>query len=138
MSDFSFHSAERLKHRKLIEQAFKAGKVVKAYPLILIYQAVELPEDVPFQILFSVPKKRFKKAVDRNLLKRRMREAWRLNRKDFLTDLPAETEQHALLLIYTGKDIASFDRIQQKIITLLTRLKQEGLTSDSTRIPPEE
>ena len=70
---------ERLKSRKLIKKLFEEGISIKNYPFRLVYIATETP---PIKSSFSVPKRNFKKAVDRNRIKRLIKEAYRLEKKN--------------------------------------------------------
>src|ERR1700761_3183650 len=80
-----FPAAERLKSKKVIEELFKKGSSVYLYPFRLIYSTTPVePQQYP-QILVSVPKRNFKKAVDRNRLRRQIKEAWRLNKSLIFT-----------------------------------------------------
>ena len=114
----SFGKAEKLKSRKLIEQLFAEGKSVKAYPVIAVF----LPSEdsvVHSQVGFSVSKKRFKKAVDRNLVKRRMREAYRLNK-----EILGERALSAIMFIYVGKAIPTYAEVETAIVKALKKLKE--------------
>jgi ribonuclease P protein component len=92
---------ERLSSNTRIQQLFSTGQAFHVFPLRIIYYFIE-SETKGVQVLFSVPKKRFKKAVDRNRLKRLCREAYRLQ-KQFLQE---HTISHSICLsiaiIYTG------------------------------------
>ena len=80
----------------------------------------------PAQILFSVAKKRYKRAVDRNLLKRRMREAYRLNKQTNLYNLLNSSNKQIVLSVgFIGKEIAEYDFIEKKMLKLLTQLSAE-------------
>ena len=89
--------SERLKSRKAIGELFAKGKSVRHQPLVLIYAPMELPEAVPTQIAVSVSKRRFKHAVDRNRVKRQIREAYRLNKELFNI---TSDKQYALAFVY--------------------------------------
>ena len=67
MTDFSFGKSEKLKSEKIISKLFKTGKSVAKYPIRLVWMPIEITDGRSlFQLSFSVPKKKFKKAVDRN------------------------------------------------------------------------
>jgi len=70
----------KLCSQKLIESIFETKQSVKSYPFIAHYKAFELPAKVPFQLVLSVPKRNFKRAHDRNKIKRQMREIIRKNK----------------------------------------------------------
>ena len=122
-----FHSNERLKSRKEIGRLFgKAGRSVSAYPIRLAFgETEEIRGTFPFQAAFVVPKRRFKKAADRNRIKRLMREAYRLNKHL----IGAHTEpgvmperQMALMFIYTGKEEMEYKYVEKKMQRVLGQL----------------
>jgi len=110
---------ERLKKSKLIEELFKRGKAFSKPPLRAIW--LEQPVDKgPAQVMFSVPKKIFKRAVDRNILKRRMREAYRLYKHELYGQLG---EKRGLLaFVYVSKELSEFKVIDSAMADLIHRL----------------
>lgn len=104
---------------------FSSGKSIKQYPLILYHGLEKLPEDVPCQVGFTVPKRIFRRAVDRNRIKRLMREAYRLNKKRHYEDLLAAEQQAALMIVYIGKEKPEFELVEDRIKTLLKRFSLE-------------
>lgn len=116
------HKNERLHSKKLIKELFDKGSSFFLYPFKVMVLEInfEIPETN--QVLFSVSKKKLKKAVDRNLVKRRMREAYRLNKQI----LKSEIENKKLIgLIYVSSEIATFQVIETKIKKILTTIKEK-------------
>lgn len=111
----TFKKAERLSKKKLIEELFAKGSYFYLAPFKVVY--LEEPTSQYHQVLISVPKRIFKKAVTRNLLKRRIREAYRLNKGSL-------TVNSKLLIgyIYTSKKEENSEIIHQSLIKTLEKL----------------
>ena len=118
-TDLSFVRAERLKHKKLFEGLFSTGQRSFKHPVLAIWSVVELPEDVPIQAGFVAAKKHYKTATQRNLIKRRMREAFRTQKHELEAKLRGKDKQIALLFITVKSDNISYEDLQPKILLLL-------------------
>lgn len=121
----TFGKAERLCSKKIIGRLFSEGSVVYAYPLKIIYLRHQMDTGFPVQAGFSVGKKTFKKAVQRNLLKRRMREAYRLNKHELNRNI--QGDRLAVFFVFTGKSLSDFSEIEaalQKGIRKLLKKQQ--------------
>lgn len=113
-----FGREERLKSEKIIEQLFKEGKAVHSNCLTLVYLPVSLSVKGPVQAMFSVSKRHFKHAVDRNRLKRQLREAYRLQKNAFYEKLlPSETKL-AICFVYKTKLKNSYSQIASEMNSL--------------------
>jgi ribonuclease P protein component len=120
--DNSFPSDERLKHKKLFEALFAKGNRQFKHPILAIWSECSLPEPVSIQAGFVAPKKHFKHAVDRNKVKRWMKEAFRLNKAYLESIVQDEGKQIAILFIAVGSDNISFEGIGHKMVLLLREI----------------
>lgn len=87
-----------------------------------MYLTLEI-SDVPAKLLISVPKKRFKKAVSRNHIKRLIRETYRLNKPDLMEKWKADGKYFALAFVYIGSDIPSFQDLDEVMKRIIEKLK---------------
>ncbi len=119
---FTFAAEEKLKSKKLIEQLFKEGKSVSTNGFTLVYLVQPLRTFYPAQAGFSVPKRNFKHAVDRNRVKRLMREAYRLNKLPFYEKLAARQKQLAVMFVYKGKALPTYEATTKAIVHCMNRI----------------
>jgi ribonuclease P protein component len=119
----TFKKEERLCNKKLIDGLFHNGSSFLCYPFRASWMPVDNAQQFPVQVVFSVAKKRYKRAVDRNMIKRRMREAYRLNKQALLYDLLADADKRIVLSIgFIGKELADYALIEKKMLKLLAQL----------------
>ena len=114
--DQTYKKIEKLKSEKLIEKLFSEGQSVAVYPLRLVYLKTNYDDPVKVKTGVSVSKRNFKKAVDRNRIKRLMREAYRLNKSKYLNNI---SDQYAFMILYIGKTGTDFETISKKMNTLM-------------------
>ena len=122
MKKYYFRKEERLCSIKLIEQLYSQGSSFSFYPFRIIY-SIQPIQEVPAQIVISVPKRKFKRAVDRNKIKRLIKEVYRHSKEDFL--YPQLVEKNIslhILIIYTGNEINTTINIRKKLNLALERL----------------
>ncbi len=124
MPEFSFKKGERLSSKKAISSLFQSGRSVASYPIRIIYSQTE-SEQYPAMVAISVPKRLFKKAVDRNLLKRRIREAYRLNKPEFYTSLQRNNTQMTMVILYQHKEILDYLTVEKGVKMALDLLLQK-------------
>lgn len=119
-----FPRQEKLKSRKIIERLFTEGKSVSKFPLRLVFLKTDLPEEVRIQATVSVSKRNFKKAVDRNRIKRLLREAYRLNKHK----LPEQCDaSYAFMILYQAREMPDYKAIEHKMKQLLTLFSEKEL-----------
>lgn len=134
-----FGKAHKLRHRSLVEGLFRHGRNMYEFPLRMVYRVMTRQEMVdnfsnyppagiaPVQMMVTVPKKKLRHAVDRVMMRRRIREAFRLN-------APVHREIDGKFLqiafVYLHSDILPYDTIEQKMIRLMQKL--------TAKIEPDE
>jgi ribonuclease P protein component len=121
----TFRKLERLVSRKTIEQLMASGQSLQVAAFRLVWLKTTLSSPYPVQVAFSVPKRNFKKAVERNRIKRMMREVYRKNKSIVYPLLTGRKEQYAILIIYTGRSVPAFGEVDQKLTLTLKRFSNE-------------
>jgi len=116
LARFTFRKEERLHKEKLIKELFETGSSFYFYPFKVLFKRNPDPGFPVHQVMISVSRKNFKKAADRNRIKRRIRESFRLN-KNLLPPAP----KLLIAYIYTAKEILTFAEIQERLIKTLNR-----------------
>jgi ribonuclease P protein component len=121
-----FGKQEKLKSRKLIEELFARGKSINVFPIRIsyIFSNLQVDEKSLLQVGVSVSKRNFKSAVDRNRIKRLLREAYRLQKKELLELLTGQKKKGFVFFIYTDKQLPEYPKIfdtMTKCLGALTR-----------------
>ncbi len=116
----TLNKEERLCSKKVIDKLFNEGTAFLVFPLRVVFLHTDLASQYPVQAGFSVSKKSFKRAVKRNLLKRRMRESYRLNKQILYTN---SNRKLAVFFIYVGKEIIEYKRIENAMKKALLKLQ---------------
>jgi ribonuclease P protein component len=120
---FSLKKHEILRSKKEIQELFDHGSSFFLYPFKIHYTPLDNSENT--RVLFSVSKRNFKKAPDRNLLRRRMREAYRLNKNILVSNLK-EPFSLSIALVYISKSKLPFSEIENKLKQVFVRLTKAG------------
>jgi ribonuclease P protein component len=124
---FSYNKFEKLKSRKQIELLFAQGKSISSFPVKVFYLSVEHTPAQPVQVGVGVSARNFKKAVDRNTIKRRMREAYRLHKLPLHEHLIAKQKSLAVFILWIDKQLPTTAALQDLMPTVLEKLiKQLG------------
>jgi ribonuclease P protein component len=120
----SFRKRDRLKSSLEIEALYRENQFIVSYPLKCYYSFSEIVENRShLRVAFAVPKRLFKLATDRNTIRRRMRETYRLHyKKVFETLINQKEKQLKLFFIYVGKEISDYKRIEKNMLAILKNL----------------
>ena|SRR5690606_15759271 len=128
MKKYTFTKEERLCSKRFIENLFHKGSSFVVYPFRLVYlKNDDIADNNPFPVkaIISVSKKRFKRAVDRNLIKRQMRECYRLEKHHLYNNLQQYSVKLLVAIQFVGKQQMSFEELHTKLQQLLKRLENE-------------
>lgn len=126
MEKHTFKRSERLKSKKIIGEIFSNGKVIGAHPIKLFWIEVKDSSAVDQPILqfaFTVSKKKFKKAVDRNRIKRLMRESVRLQKHELIKMDEINNSRFAFMFLYVGEELPKYQNVEQKIKKCIDQFK---------------
>jgi ribonuclease P protein component len=121
----TFRKSERLCSRKILETLITKGRNIHATPFRLTWLVTPLTKEVPAQIAFAVPKRNLKNAVDRNRMKRLMRESFRKNKSGIYAFISDRGISVAMLLVFTGKETIGYPDTETKTKIIFTQLAQE-------------
>jgi len=122
MAKHTLQKSERLKSQTTINALFSVGKSLFKFPLKIQYNLVT-EQSTPLLFAVSVPKKKFKKAVDRNKIKRLIRESYRTSNTSLKDVLAEKSQQIVLMVIYVGHEIPKFKQVDKAMKKLLKELE---------------
>ncbi|OQA01392.1 MAG: ribonuclease P [Bacteroidetes bacterium ADurb.Bin408] len=126
---FSFHKSEKLRSKKIMDELFAHGNCFYFEPF-KVYWMFSGEIEAKAQVLINASKKKIKRAVDRNKMKRLIREAYRLNKQPFYNSLDIQNKKCVMAILYTSKRLSDYKLIENKIILILQRLQKEFNTKE--------
>jgi ribonuclease P protein component len=121
-STYSYNKTEKLKSRKTLNELFTKGKSFSVFPVKLFYTIAE--DDQTIKAGVGVSARNFKKAVDRNRIKRLLRECYRLNKLSLHTAVAVKQKGVSVFFLYVGKELPDYAMLNEKIQTALTKLEE--------------
>ncbi len=126
MAKFTLKKKEILSGKKEIAELFTTGKSLFVYPLKVFYKISSKTEQHTGKVLFSVsvPKKKFNKSHDRNLLKRRIRESFRLNKYELLNRIE-DNVQLSIMIVFIGNKEESYHVINRAVLKIFNSFVKE-------------
>ena len=128
-TNFTLSKSERISRKLIIDKLFSEGKSFMAYPLRVVYLVNVDLQEAPVAMLVSVSKKRFKRAVKRNLIKRRVREAFRLNKHQL--QIPDSVNNVAVAFLYLSTDLSDFSLLNRKMEEINNQLNKRLCSENS-------
>jgi len=131
---FTFSKSERLSSKKDITLLYTTGQSRSFYPLKIFWREHTFESEYPVRVLITVPKRSFKKAVDRNLLKRRIREVYRLNNNPLYTALSLSEKKMDILIMFVGKEkvlVPEIEKALRKALDMLSSPDQKPIRNSN-------
>lgn len=122
MENFKLYKSEKLCRRTAIDDVFAHGHSIMAYPLRAVYQIGTERISAPAQFLISIPKKKIRHAVGRVLMRRRTREAYRLNRRLLLPTLQEKGKSVNMVFVYLSTSLNDYATIEDRMKVILTKM----------------
>lgn len=126
MGQNTLKRSEKLKSSRIIGELFSSGNIITSLPIKLFWKTdPDYNPKIPCRMAVTVSSRNFKKSVDRNLIKRRIREAYRLNKQDLFNLLSDKNTSHILVFLYLPKSICSYQEVAEGVIKVLTILSDQ-------------
>jgi len=125
MTAYTFRKEEKLCSQKIIGDIFLSGTSFLCYPLKVVWKYEESRTSFPAQVVFSVPKRLFKRAIDRNFLKRHLREVYRYQKQELYQSLELNNRKIAVMVVYIAKEKLEFAQIEGAMSKVVTKLKKK-------------
>ena len=117
---FTYSKKEKLKSKKLIDKLFTEGQSISAFPLRLVYMQTTFDDNIVGKTGVSVSKRNFKTAVDRNHIKRLLREVYRLNKTKYFNNI---TTQYAFMILYICTNKPTFNEVENRMKLLFEKFQ---------------
>ena len=132
VKEAGFGKAEKLKSRKVVEELFARGKSLNVFPIRISYKFLPLPADekTVLQVGVSVSKRNFKRTVDRNRIKRLLRETYRLQKRELIEVLKVQRRIGYVFFIYTDKQMPQYPIVFDTMSKCLEVLKRKAINED--------
>ena len=123
VAKYTYHKTEKLKSRKLIDGLFTGGKSFSVFPIKVFYMFLPDATTQPVQAGVGVSARNFRKAVDRNRIKRLLRECYRLNKLSLHERIQQSNKPIAVFFLYTGKELPEYALLDEKMKVVITKLE---------------
>ena len=121
---YSYNKNEKLKSRKMLNQLFAEGKSFSVFPVKVFFLPMHFANNRPINAGVGVSARNFKKAVDRNRIKRLLRECYRLNKLSLHTTITGKNKPMAVFFLYIGKDMPDYTILNEKMKAVLNKLEE--------------